>query len=176
MRRLVYSVAASLDGFIAGPKGEHDWIRRDSGIDFAALYRRFDTLLMGRRTYDVAKTNPGLLTSMGMKIVVVSTTLDPPLHAAVIVVSRNLPEAVAALKAEPGKDIWLFGGSVLFRSLLDLGMVDEVSVSVFPVMLGAGVPLLPKGARAQLKLNESKALPSGVLMLSYSVVGTRPSG
>ena len=151
MRRLVYSVATSLDGFIAGPKGEHDWIARDSGIDFAALYRRFDTLVMGRRTYDVARTNPGLLAGMGMKIVVVSTTLDSAQHAGALVVNHS--NAVAALKAEPGKDIWLFGGSV----------------SVFPVMLGAGIPLLPKGSRVHLKLNESKALPSGVLMLSYSV-------
>jgi dihydrofolate reductase len=170
MRRLVYSVAASLDGFIAGPKGEHDWIARDSGIDFAALYRRFDTLVMGRRTYDVARTNPGLLAGMGMKIVVVSTTLDSAEHGGAIVVNHT--DAVAALKAEPGKDIWLFGGSVLFRSLLDFGLVDELSVSVFPVMLGAGIPLLPKGSRLRLKLNESKALPSGVLLLNYSV--TRP--
>ncbi len=169
MRRLVYSVVTSLDGFIAGPKGEYDWIAPDSGIDFAALYSRFDTGLMGRRTYDVAKTRPGLLNSMGMKIVVVSTTLDAAQNASVTIVSRDVPKAVAALKAEPGKDIWLFGGSVLFRSLLDLGLVDEVSVSVFPVMLGSGVPLLPEGARVPLKLNESKALQSGVLMLNYSV-------
>jgi len=176
MRSLVYSVATTLDGFIAGPRGEYDWIARDSGIDFVALYSRFDAGIMGRRTYEVARTRPGLLSGMRMKIVVVSTTLDPARHSGVTIVSRDIPEAVAALKAEPGKDIWLFGGGVLFRSLLDVGLVDEVSISVFPVMLGAGVPLLPEGARAQLKLNESKALPSGVLMLSYAVVGARSNG
>jgi dihydrofolate reductase len=78
-------------------------------------------------------------------------------------------ESVAAFKAEPGKDIWLMGGSVLFRSLLDSGLVDAVEISVFPVLLGAGTPLLPQGSRVALHLEESAALPSGVLMLSYSV-------
>ena len=172
MRRLVYAVATSLDGFIAGPRGEYDWITPDSGVDFAALYSRFDTLLMGRRTYDVAKTRPGLLTGTGMKIVVASTTLDSATHAGFTIVGRDLPTAITAIKAEAGKDIWLMGGSVLFRSLIDVGLVDEVNVSLFPVMLGSGVPLMPEGSRVHLRLNESKALRSGVLMLSYAVVAS----
>ena len=169
MRRLVYSIAASVDGFIAGPKGEYDWIMRDSGIDFGVVYRRFDTLLMGRRTYEVAKTHPGMLANSGMKLVVVSTTLDPEQNSEITIVSHDITTAVSTLKSQAGKDIWLFGGGTLFRSLLDHGFVDEVSVSVFPVMLGSGVPLLPEGARVALELVESKALPSGVLMLSYAV-------
>jgi dihydrofolate reductase len=170
MPRLVYCVAASLDGFIAGPNGEYDWIARDSGIDFVEIYSRFDTLLMGRRTFDVAKTRPGLLDETGMKIVVVSTTIDPAAHPRVTIFSSRVPESIAALKAEAGKDIWLMGGGVLFRSLLDFGLVDAVEISVFPVLLGAGTPLVPQGERVPLKLKKSKPLPSGVLMLSYSVV------
>ncbi len=169
MRHLVYGVATSLDGFIAGPKGEYDWIAHDSGIDFAALYSRFDTLLMGRRTFEVANTQRKMLDSTGMKIVVVSTTLVPAVYPGVAVVKNGVAEAVGALKAGTGKDIWLMGGGVLSRSLLDLGLVDEVSVSVFPVLLGAGIPLLPEGSRVALKLIESKTLPSGVMMISYSV-------
>jgi dihydrofolate reductase len=168
-RRLVYNVAASLDGFIAGPDGEVDWITPDSAIDFRAIYSRFDIFLMGRRTFDVARTRGDLLQNLGMRIVVVSTTLNSAEHPGLTVVSTRVPEAVAALKAEEGKGIWLSGGGVLFRSLLDAGLVDEVSLSVFPILLGAGVPLLPAGHRAPLKLESSKPLPSGVLMLNYSI-------
>jgi dihydrofolate reductase len=169
MRQLVYSVAASLDGFIAGPNGEYDWIKPDSGIDFRAIYSRFDIFLMGRRTFDVARTRGDLLQNLGMRIVVVSTMLNPAEHPGLTIISTRLREAVAALKAEEGKDIWLSGGGVLFRSLLDLGLVNEIAVSVFPVLLGAGIPLLPQGRRAPLQLIGSKTLPSGVLMLNYSV-------
>jgi dihydrofolate reductase len=170
MRRLVYCVAASLDGFIAGPHGEYDRITPDSGIDFRKIYAKYDTLLMGRRTYDIAKTRGDMLSGTGMKIVVVSTTLDDAAHPGLTILASRVAESVAAFKAEPGKDIWLMGGSVLFRSLLDSGLVDAVEISVFPVLLGAGTPLLPQGSRVALHLEESAALPSGVLMLSYPVV------
>jgi dihydrofolate reductase len=169
MRRISYGVAASLDGFIAGPQGEHDWITPDSGIDFAAIYNRFDTVLMGRRTYEVALTRPQVLEALRKKVVVVSTTLDPARHPGVSIVASHIPEAVSALKSQPGKDIWLMGGGVLFRSLLDAGLVDEVNLSIFPVLLGGGVPLLPEGRRSPLALKEAKSLPSGVLLLSYEV-------
>jgi dihydrofolate reductase len=169
MRKLVYTVAASLDGFIAGPRGEYDWIAPNSGIDFRAIYSRFDTLLMGRRTYDVAKTRGDMLKGTGMRIVVVSASLRLEDNPDVTIVSTLVKGEVSTLKSESGKDIWLMGGGVLFRSLLDLGLVDEVALSVFPILLGAGTPLLPEGRRAQLRLIGSKPLPSGVLMLSYSI-------
>lgn len=67
-RRLRYGVAVSLDGFIAGPNGEHDWIVMDPSIDFAAMFREFDTAVMGRRTYEVlaAQLRPYFLTAPGM--------------------------------------------------------------------------------------------------------------
>ena len=169
MRRLIYSVATSLDGFIAGPNGEYDWITFDSSYDFAALYRRFDTLLMGRRTYEVAKTRPAALSGMGMKVCVVSTTLDPAQNPDIAIIRDRVSEIVAGLKAESGKDIWLMGGGVLFRFLLDAGLVDGIDIAVMPVLLGRGVPFLPGGQRCTLRLNESKSLPSGILSLSYSV-------
>ena len=175
MRRLVYGVAASLDGFIAGPKGEVDWILPDSGIDFAGIYSRFDTLLMGRRTYELASTRGDMLKGTGLRVVVVSTTLGAAFAPGIAVVSRGVVEAVRALKAEAGKDIWLMGGGVTFCNLLDAGLVDAIEVSVFPVLLGAGTPLLPEGQRASLKLVGCKALASGVVMLSYSVPGRPPS-
>jgi dihydrofolate reductase len=169
LRQLVYGVAASLDGFIAGPNGEVDWILPDAGIDFGAIHSRFDTLLMGRRTFEVASMRGDLLKDMGMHIVVVSTTLDPAQRAGIAVVNRDVGDAVRALKAKTGEDIWLMGGGVLFRSLLDMGLVNAIQLCVFPVLLGAGTPLIREGQRAMLKLTESKALASGVLMLSYLV-------
>lgn len=178
MRLLRYCVASSLDGFIAGPNGEYDWILPDAGIDFVSLHRQFDTLLMGRRTYEVARARADLLKSMRKRIVVVSTTLKGAglkvtSRERISIISSDLHEAVTALKSEPGKDIWLMGGGVLFRSLLDLGLVDTIEVSVFPVLLGAGTPLIPAGQRSSLKLDRCQQLPSGVLMLTYSISATK---
>jgi dihydrofolate reductase len=78
-------------------------------------------------------------------------------------------EAVRELKAGPGKDIWLCGGGVLFRSLLDAGLVDGIDVTVVPVLLGSGVGLVPEGQRCRLRLIESKARPSGIVTLKYDV-------
>jgi dihydrofolate reductase len=77
---------------------------------------------------------------------------------------------VRALKAKPGKDIWLFGGGELFRSLLDANLVDTVEVAVMPILLSQGIPLLAPGARSpSLRLSESKTLPSGTVLLTYAL-------
>lgn len=137
MRRLCYAVASSLDGFIAGPHGEYDWIVRDPSIDFAAKFAQYDTLLMGRGTYEIAKAQRNSPLSRGQKWIVVSRTLKPAEHPDITILSSGVAVAVDALKAQPGKDIWLFGGGVLFRNLLDTGLVDSVELAVSPVLLAA---------------------------------------
>lgn len=171
-RRLRYQVAVSLDGFIAGPNREYDWIVIDPSIDFAALFEEFDTVVMGRKTYEVLTAQGGNGAMPGLDVVVFSRTLPAAAHPGVRIFNENPHEIVAALKEKSGRDIWLYGGGTLFRSLLDAGLVDTVEVAVVPVLLGAGVPLLPPGAATKLVLTDHKILPvSGTVALSYSVPG-----
>lgn len=171
MRRLRYQVAASLDGYIAGPNGEFDWIVMDPDIDFAALFAQFDTAVMGRKTF-LATLQQGESGAMpGLDVVVFSRTLRPADHPAVSVVDSDPVEHVRSLKARPGKDIWLYGGGELFRTLLEAGLVDTVEPAVVPVLLGAGIPMLPSPAsRTKLSLSGHRLYPkSGIVLLEYSV-------
>lgn len=169
MRRVCYSVAMSLDGYIADPKGGYDWIVIDPEIDFNAMFKRYDTVLMGRKSYDMAKQQGGYGLP-GPKAYVFSKRLRQG-DAPDVTVSSDPEKTVTELKKKKGKDIWLFGGGELFRSLLELGLVDAVEVAVIPVLLGDGLPLLPRtGTRAKLKLTGEKLLKkTGTLMLNYDV-------
>lgn len=170
MRRVRYSVAMSLDGYIAGPKGEADWIIMDPEIDFAAMFNQFDTFLLGRRTFE-AMGRAGQGGSPGIKTFVFSRTLRQQDYPSVTIVAEGMEETIAALREEPGKDIWLFGGGVLFGSLLDARLVDTVEVAVMPVLLGDGVPLLPPRAKeTKLKLTSHKVYEkTGIVSLEYIV-------
>jgi dihydrofolate reductase len=168
VRRIRYQVAMSLDGYIAGPQGEFDWIVRDPEIDFGALFAQFDTLLVGRGTFEFMVEH-GQATVPGMKLIVFSRTLQQCDFPDVTIVAGKEKETVAKLREKPGKDIWLFGGGLLFRSFLDLGLVDTVEVAVIPVLLGGGIPLLPAPAKkAKLKLTGHKVYGSGIVLLEYS--------
>lgn len=170
MRRVRYSVAMSLDGYIADPKGGYDWIVMDPEMDFGAMFKQYDTVLMGRKSYDMARAQGGGGETGKMKTYVFSHTLlqeDCP----DVTVSHDPKRTVAELKRQTGKDIWLFGGGELFRSLLELRLVDAVQVGLVPVLLGGGLPMLPNPATlAKLKLTSHHVYPkTGTILLDYSV-------
>jgi len=173
MRRIRYQVAASLDGYIAGPKGEADWIITDPDIDFRALFAQFDTLLVGRKTFEAVggtKHNGKGSVMPGMKVLVFSRTLRQADYPQLTIVRGNVKKAVTALRKEEGKDIWIFGGGQLFQSLLDEGLVDTVELAIIPVLLGRGIPLLaPSAKRAKLRLTGHKVYKTGIVLLEYAV-------
>ena len=169
MRRIRYAVAMSLDGYIAGPKGEADWITMDPEIDFAAIFSQFDTILVGRGTFE-GLVRDGHGSMPGMKTLVFSRTLNQQDHPGVTIVASGQKETLAKLKASPGKDIWLFGGGSLFHSLAEDGLVDTVEVAVVPILLGAGVPLLPSPAsRIKLTLTAHRIYKTGIVSLEYAI-------
>jgi dihydrofolate reductase len=164
-------VAASLDGYIAGPSGEADWIIRDPDIDFAALFNQFDTFLMGRGTFEYILRQQASAATPGMKTLVFSRTLRQQDHPDVTIVATDPEKILADLRKKPGKDIWLFGGGSLFRSLLELRLVDTVEVAIIPVLLGGGIPLLPASAtQVKLKLAGQRVYEkTGIVLLEYSI-------
>jgi dihydrofolate reductase len=174
MRRIRYQVAMSLDGYIAGPDGEADWIVMDPEIDFAALMSQYDTLLMGRKTFEASQAMGGGMP--GMKTVVVSRTMKSADHPGVEIISDNLEASVSRLREQPGKDVWLFGGGILFRSLLDAGLVDTVEPAVVPIMLGEGIPFaLPSKNRTKLQLTDHRLFKTtGIILLEYTVQKKTP--
>lgn len=176
MRRIRYSVAMSLDGYIAGPEGEYDWIVMDPDIDFASLTAEFDTILVGRRSYEVMDQEGKGEPVFGMDTYLLSRTLAPEAYPRLSVLGDGAADRIRDLRAADGKDIWLFGGGVLFRSLLEARLVDTVEVAVIPILLGGGIPLFPPpGPRAELTLEAHRLYPkTGTLFLEYAVA--RPEG
>lgn len=175
-RTLRYSVAASLDGYIAGPKGEFDWIVIDPDIDFEALYASFSAIVMGRRSYEVYASTGGGASSR-QPVYVYSRTL-PEGDRKGVTFARDAVSHVRRLKAAAdGKPIWLWGGGALFRELAAAGLVDGVDVAVIPVLLGGGVQLLPTpGPRLSLQLRAHRLYPkTGTLFLEYDVRSPKDS-
>ena len=117
MRKIRYVVAMSVDGYIAGPNGEANWIGTDPEVDFPALWSQFDTLLMGRKTYEAATQRLGEKTFAGVTSIVFSRTMKAQYRPGVTIISDLTADWVKALKNQSGKDIWLFGGERLVSNI-----------------------------------------------------------
>ena len=174
MRKIRYSCAMSLDGFIAGTGDEFDWIVMDPDIDFHAMSEQFDTYLLGRRTFEVTG-GQGFPASSNIRTFVFSRTLRQSDYDHVTIVDENWKEIVRSLREESGKDVWLFGGGSLFRSLVDEGLVDSLEVAIIPILLGAGIPLLAEAAsRTALELKEHRVYEkTGTVSLVHEVNKSR---
>jgi dihydrofolate reductase len=177
MRELRYSVAASLDGFIAGPNGEFDWIVVDPDIDFAAMYAGFSGIVMGRRSYDVFVATGGV-EGMSLPVHVYSRSLPEGERDGVTFVRDAVSHARGLKASGGGKPLWLWGGGELFRELAQAGLVDGVDVAIVPILLGGGLPLLPTpGPRLTLHLKSHRLYAkTGTLMLEYDIRAGQGSG
>ena len=172
MRTVTYGGACSLDGFIAGPDDAIDWLRfsRDVQGVLAAYWATIDTVLMGRKTWEVG-TRSGGAPAVGQSITtyVFSRTLRQA-PAGVQLVADDAGGFVRKLKRARGKGICLLGGGELARALFEADVIDEVGLNIHPVLLGAGVPAFhDAGRRIALTLVESRVLEGGCVLATYRV-------
>lgn len=170
MRPIVYSLTASLDGYINRTDGTLDWISTDLGMPpeqfFKEKFSAFDTVIIGRKSYDTM----GQQAYPGIKNYVVSRTMAPGRCGGFEFVSGDLKAWVEKLKSAPGKKIWLSGGGELARSFLEAGLIDEIGIAVQPILLGKGVPLFPGPfPEMKLKLERAERLGSELVELVYSL-------
>lgn len=174
MRKVVYGGACSLDGYLARDDGSVDWLMFSDEVAelMKDSWARFDCMLMGRRTYEVAMANTpvGSTDDSGIETYVFSTTMDPNEHTGATIVSTGGADLVRSLKAKDGKDVCLMGGGVLAASLFDAGVIDEVGFNIHPILLGSGIPSFLRIARqTDLELLECKQLMNGCVYVLYKV-------
>jgi dihydrofolate reductase len=166
LRKTVLNIALSLDGYIAGPKGEFDWLFTDQDYGLKEFFSRIDTALIGRKTYDLMMKLGGAY--QGMKNYVFSHSRIPAKKKNVVFVAEALSTSIDKLKSAKGKDIWLVGGGALVHSFLEADLVDEMILSIHPILLGKGIPLFREtGRRRDLELQHSKTYSSGLVQLQY---------
>jgi|SRR6478672_4239017 len=174
MRTVTYGAACSLDGFIAPQDGSMDWLHFSRDVqDFMKTYlASIDTMLMGRKTWEVAVGQGGGGGGGGMKRIttyVFSRTLERVGHGAHLV-REDAGEFVQRLKEQPGKGICVMGGGELAQSLFTAGVIDEVGLNVHPILLGSGVPFFrDPGRRISLELAESRVIDGGCVLSMYRV-------
>jgi len=168
---VILFIAASLDGYIAGPDDDLSWLFTDADYGFSRFFSGVDTLIMGRGTYEVIRSF-GDWPYPGKRTVVVSRSsalnIETPETE---LFSGDLPELISQLTEDESQRVWLVGGGELVRSFLEQGLLDEISVSMHPILLGKGVPLFPGGfRRTLLLLKDTTVFDGGLVQLNYHVM------
>jgi len=171
MRKVIFGGANTLDNYIAGKDDSVDWIRQSKEVNeiLKEYWQRIDTEILGRRTYEVAMKGGGGVGYGGIKTYVCSRTLKK-IPGKKVELANDAVSLVKRLKAEPGKDIIVMGGSLIGTSLFEAGLIDEFGVNIHPVLLGSGIPLFGEmERRIELELRECKQLKNGCVYLNYRV-------
>ncbi|WP_213421456.1 dihydrofolate reductase family protein [Bhargavaea massiliensis] len=175
-RRVLLDLAVSLDGFIEGKDGETDWCIMGPDMKFDEFLNGIDTILYGRKSYDIwgkyvpeegaSEEETDFWERINSKEkIVFSRTKDGD---DAVYIRDDIPGAVARLKAQPGRDLWLYGGAGLISTFVNGGLIDEFRLSVHPVVLGDGKPLFTDvRERLNLKLAGTRSFSSGVVQLIY---------
>jgi dihydrofolate reductase len=170
MRKIIASLAMSVDGFIARTNGAVDWLDRPSPKGFYGMedfFKTIDTMVMGRGTYEVGKKLGGPL-FMFPTTVILSRSLARDAVPGAIIEKGNARKLAERWRKKKGKNIWLMGGAEAFGQFLDAGELDELHIALIPVLIGSGIPLLnPKRRTSELKLLSSQKFSDGVVMLKY---------
>ncbi|ETZ21978.1 dihydrofolate reductase family protein [Pedobacter sp. V48] len=175
MRKLILGLAITLDGYIEGPNGEYDWCFTDQDYGLNEFFTLVDAIFIGRKSYEIAQqhaennngeTIPGMPV---MKEYVFSKSLKTVKQGAVLMSDNSITQA-RKIKEQSGKDIWLYGGAELTDALMKEGLVDELWLSVHPILLGDGKTLFGKqNIRRKLTLLQSKTYETGLVSLRYSI-------
>ena len=175
MRTVTYGAACTLDGFIAGKAGEIDWLHMSKDVSqiMREYWKSIDTILMGRKTWDVALKMGGGGSLPGMRTFVFSRTLGSIDAKGVKLVRDDAEVFVRDLKAAPGKGICMMGGGDFAASLFAGELIDEVAMNVHPIVLGAGIPFFTDaGCRVPLELTSSRCIAGGCVYSTYRVKHT----
>lgn len=165
MPNLILYTAATLDGYIAGPNGELDWLDTGGNLDYGYhnFYASIGTTVMGRATYEITQT---VATFPYPDIDNYVFTRDQSMRDTehVRFVTGDIADFVRALKEQPGKDIWLIGGGQVNTVMLNAGLIDEIVLTAFPLVLGQGIPLFAPGAnRAAFDTIDAQAFETGIV-------------
>ncbi len=167
MRKVTFGGASSLDNYFARKDDSADWLKWSSEVGeiTGQFWKTIDTVVMGRRTFEVAKS-----AYPGVKNYVCSRTMKQSPDKAVELVSIDAANFVRQLKNQPGKGICIMGGGLLAKSLLEADLIDELGLNIHPVLLGAGILLFHEMERQiDLELIESKVLKNGCVYVLYRV-------
>ena len=172
MRKVTFGGASSLDNYLARPDHAVDWLMwgKEAAAVMTDYWRTIDTVLMGRKTYEVARRQTGGGGYPGVASYVFSRTLGEIPAGGPTLVSDDAVGFVRELKRRDGKDICLMGGGELARSLFEAGLIDEVGLNIHPVLLGSGIPLFHTMSRQiDLELLECRPFENGCVLVKYRV-------